>query len=344
MKYKLSILDQSPIIPGTTALDALQQTVKLAQKAEEWGYTRFWVSEHHHTDQLAGSSPEVLISYILALTSSIRVGSGGVMLQHYSPYKVAENFHVLSNLAPGRVDLGIGKAPGGLPLSTKALQYGTVNDGKDFPERLSFLKKLIENSVEEEHPLGGIQATPIPIEKPELFLLGASAKSAQLAASLGISYVFAKFITSDEKVLEEAANVYRQGFPSGRFIVSVAAIAAPTQKEAEALVVNQKIVKVHLQSGRIVTVQTAEQAELFGKQAGGSYEIKEQQADITAGTPNYVKEVLEHLHQTYQVDEFILHSPIQTKTERFRSFELLSPLYREDVNGNITSKSVYIPN
>lgn len=344
MKYKLSILDQSPIIPGTTASDALQQTVKLAQKAEEWGYTRFWVSEHHHTDQLAGSSPEVLISYILPLTSSIRVGSGGVMLQHYSPYKVAENFHVLSNLAPGRVDLGIGKAPGGLPLSTKALQYGTVNDGKDFPERLSFLKELIENSVEEAHPLAGIQATPIPIERPELFLLGASANSAQLAASLGISFVFAKFITSDEKVLEEAANVYRHGFPSGRFIVSLAAIAAPTQKEAEALVVNQKIVKVHLQSGRIVTVQTAEQAELFGKQAGELYEIKEQQADITAGTPNYVKEVLEHLHQTYQVDEFILHTPIQAKTERFRSFELLSPLYRGDVDGNITSNQVYIPN
>src|SRR3954447_9574109 len=174
---------------GFSAFDALQKTVQLAQKAEEWGYSRFWVSEHHHTDLLAGSSPEVLISYLLARTSSIRIGSGGVMLQHYSPYKIAENFHLLSNLAPGRVDLGIGKAPGGLPLSTKALQYGTVNDGKDFEERLSFLHKLIENSVGEEHPLAGIQVTPIPQEKPELFLLGASAKSAGLAADLGVSFV-----------------------------------------------------------------------------------------------------------------------------------------------------------
>ena len=149
MSYKLSILDQSPIFPGDTAATALQKTVLLAQKAEEWGYSRFWVSEHHHTVQLAGSSPEVLIAYLAARTNKIKVGSGGVMLQHYSPYKVAENFHVLSNLAPGRVDLGVGKAPGGLPLSTKALQYGTVNDGKDFPERLSFLRELIENSIAE---------------------------------------------------------------------------------------------------------------------------------------------------------------------------------------------------
>src|SRR3954452_25486590 len=156
MSYQLSILDQSPITTGTTASDALQKTVQLAQKAEEWGYSRFWVSEYPHTELLAGSSPEVLISYVLARTNSIRVGSGGVMLQHYSPYKVAENFHVLSNLAPGRVDLGTAQAPGGLPLSTKALQYGTMNDGKDFEERLSFLKKLIEDSVDEEHPLSGI--------------------------------------------------------------------------------------------------------------------------------------------------------------------------------------------
>ncbi|MFJ5762445.1 LLM class flavin-dependent oxidoreductase [Neobacillus sp. NPDC093182] len=331
MSYKLSILDQSPIFPGSTAFNALQNTVRLAQKAEEWGYSRFWVSEHHHTDQLAGSSPEVLISYILARTNKIQVGSGGVMLQHYSPYKVAENFHVLSTLAPGRVDLGIGKAPGGLPLSTKALQYGTVNDGKDFSERLSFLHELIENSVDEEHPLTGIQATPIPQKKPEIFLLGASVNSAQLAADEGISFVFAKFINSDDKVLEQAAKVYREGFPNGRFIISLAVIAAPTQSEAEQLAGDRKIVKVHLQSGRSVTLQSIEQAEVFGKQSGEPFEITEQKADIVAGTPNYVNEILEKLHRTYQVDEFILHTPIEKEAERFQSFELLSPC---NPNGN----------
>lgn len=327
MSYQLSILDQSPIIPGTTASDTLQKTVRLAQKAEEWGYSRFWVAEHHHSEQLAGSSPEVLISYLLARTSSIRVGSGGVMLQHYSPYKVAENFHVLSNLAPGRVDLGIGKAPGGLPLSTKALQYGTVNDGTDFPERLSFLQKIIENSVDNNHPLAGIQATPIPPIKPELFLLGASSKSAELAGSLRIPFVFAKFINSEESILKEAAQVYRNAYPKGQFIISVAAIAAPSEKEAELLAGGREIVKVHLKSGRLVTVQSREQAESFGKQSGEPYEITEHIADVIAGTPEHVREVLEQLHKTYQVDEFILHTPVEKEAERLRSIKLLSPSF-----------------
>lgn len=124
MGYKLGILDQSPIFSEETTEEALEATVQLAQKAEEWGYNRFWVSEHHQSLDLAGSSPEVLIPYLLAKTSSIKIGSGGVMLQHYSPYKVAENFKVLSALAPERVELGVGKAPGGFSLSTNALQYG----------------------------------------------------------------------------------------------------------------------------------------------------------------------------------------------------------------------------
>ncbi|MBM7652354.1 LLM class flavin-dependent oxidoreductase [Neobacillus cucumis] len=332
MSYKLSILDQSPIFPGTTASDALQQTVLLAQKAEEWGYTRFWVSEHHHAKQLAGSSPEVLISNLLAQTSKIQIGSGGVMLQHYSPYKVAENFHVLSSLAPGRVDLGVGKAPGGLPLSTKALQFGTNNDGQDFSERLSFLKQLIEDSVSDDHPLAGIQATPIPETKPEIFLLGASTNSARLAAELGISFVFAKFINSDERVLEEAANLYREGFPSGRLIIALAVVAAATQTEAEQLVGNRKIVKVHLESGRSVTVQSREQAEVFGNQSGEAYEISEHEADIILGTPAYVNEIFTQLQQKYRVDEFILHTPIEQVVERFQSFQLLSPLYSANKN------------
>ncbi|NRD79104.1 LLM class flavin-dependent oxidoreductase [Bacillus sp. BRMEA1] len=336
MGYQLSILDRSPISPGSTAFDSLQKTVQLAQKAEEWGYSRFWVSEHHHSEQVAGSSPEVLISYLLARTNSIRIGSGGVMLQHYSPYKVAENFPVLSTLAPGRIDLGIGKAPGGLPLSTKALQYGTVNDGTDFPEKLSFLQKLIENSLDEHHPLAGIQATPIPPAKPEMFLLGASSKSAELAARLQIPFVFAKFINSDETVLAEAARIYRNVFPNGQLIISVAAIAAPNQQEAEQIAGERKIVKVHLQSGRSVTVQSIEQAEAFGNQTGEPYEITEQSADVIAGTPGYVRKVLDQLHETYHANEFILHTPVDKEIERFRSFQLLSPLYADGLNNNMT--------
>ena len=166
------------------------------------------------------------------------------MLQHYSPYKVAENFHVLSTLAPGRVDLGVGKAPGGFPLSTKALQFGTANDGKSFEERLTFLQNVVEDSVDHRHPLAGIQALPKPPEKPEIFLLGASSDSAQLAANLEIGFVFAGFLNSDDTVLKEAAHVYRSKFSKGRFIVSLAVVAAPSQQEAKELASDHKLFKV----------------------------------------------------------------------------------------------------
>ena len=131
LDFKLSILDQSPVHESETPAEALRRTIELAQKAEEWGYHRFWVAEHHGSNRVMGSSPEILVSHLLARTSSIRVGSGGVMLQHYSPYKVAENFNVLASLAPGRVDLGIGRGPGGLPRSTAALRRGVLRQAQD---------------------------------------------------------------------------------------------------------------------------------------------------------------------------------------------------------------------
>ena len=183
MGLTLSILDQSPVSEGMTAEEALQNTVELAQKAEEWGYKRFWVSEHHDSPTLAGSSPEVLLSYIAAKTSRIRIGSGGVMLSHYSPYKVAENFRVLSGLAPERVDLGIGRAPGGMPRSTIALN-GSRDRGVDkYPEKVTELLQYLHDDLPEAHPLYGIKATPVVKAAPELWLLGSSETSAALAAS-----------------------------------------------------------------------------------------------------------------------------------------------------------------
>ncbi|MDD1502054.1 LLM class flavin-dependent oxidoreductase [Lysinibacillus sp. CNPSo 3705] len=328
MSYSLGILDQSPIIEDATNEQTLQKTVALAQKAEQLGYSRFWVSEHHNTDTLAGSSPEVLVSYLLAKTKSINIGSGGVMLQHYSPYKVAENFHVLASLEPGRVDLGIGKAPGGLPLSTKALQYGTLNnDENDFEERLTFLQQLIEQTVLAEHELYGVQATPIPKVKPALFLLGASPQSATLAGTLGIAFVFARFINSDNDVLAQAATAYRTHHPNGHFAVSIAALAAPTKEEAIALIGDQKITKVHLASGKSLTLQSVELAEKFGQESGESFTVKQYDADILCGTPDDIKMILDDYHVRYRIDEFILHTPVLKEFERERSFELLSPVY-----------------
>lgn len=327
MSYTLGILDQSPIIEGASNEQTLQKTVALAQRAEQLGYSRFWVSEHHDTKSLAGSSPEVLVSYLLAKTKSIQIGSGGVMLQHYSPYKVAENFHVLASLEPGRVDLGIGKAPGGLPLSTKALQYGTLNQGEDFEERLTFLQQLIKQTIPKEHELYGIQATPIPQTKPALFLLGASPESAALAGKLGIAFVFARFINSDNKVLAQAASTYRSHHPNGTFALSIAALAAPSKEEAKELIGDQKITKVHLASGRSLTLQSVELAEKFGQESGEEYTVEQYEADILYGTAEDIRANLDDYHVRFQINEFILHTPILKEFERQRSFELLSPVH-----------------
>lgn len=326
MGYKISLLDQSPIFENESAFDSLRHTVQLAQNAEKWGYYRFWVSEHHNAEQLAGSSPEVLIAYLLAKTNKIRIGSGGVMLQHYSPYKVAENFNVLSSLEPGRVDLGIGKAPGGLPLSTKALQYGTVNDGHDFEGRLTLLGQILENTIPDGHPLSGVKANPNPPERPDYYLLGASAKSAELAAKNGWNFVFAHFINSDISIWEEAAQAYQKQKKKGKLVMALSVFAASSQKEAEERVENQLVHKVFLKSGRSVTVQSFEQAEKFGRESGEAFQIKEQKISTVAGTPGYIQEVLTHYHQAYGVEEFILHTPIEDRRARFQSFQLLSPI------------------
>jgi luciferase family oxidoreductase group 1 len=324
MSYQLSILDQSPVIDGESNAETLARTVALAQQAEQLGYKRFWVSEHHNSFDVAGSSPEVLVSYLLAKTEKIRVGSGGVMLSHYSPFKVAENFNVLANLAGDRVDLGIGKAPGGLPLATSALQYKSTATPDDFNERLRLLTGFIHNNLPDTDPFAKLQVTPATTVQPEIILLGGSVASAEHAATLGLSYVFAQFINSDERILTEAALAYKKIAPHGAFGVALAVIAADDEQTATQLANGHEIYKVHLASGRTLTLTTYEAADEFGKQSGESYEVKRYEANIVSGTASQIKDQLDKLH-SFGVDEFIFHTPIKQTAARIRSYELLSP-------------------
>lgn len=325
MGYKLGILDQSPVINNATPEETFQDTIALARKAEQLGYHRFWVSEHHNSEDVHGSSPEVLVAYLLAKTNKIRIGSGGVMLSHYSPYKVAENFNVLSSLAPGRVDLAVGKAPGGLPLATKALQFGTVNSGDDFNERVKLLKDFVQDTLPENHPLYGVKAKPTPSIKPPIFVLGGSPGSAEFAAQLQLPYVFARFFVSSDETFEQAAKTYRAINPTGKFIVGIGVIASENEKVAEELAKNSKVIKLHLQSGRTLTFLREEQAKEYGKQAGEPYRIEIQESKLLYGTPAQIRNQLDEIHEKYIVDEFILHTPILDKEKRLNSFELLSP-------------------
>ncbi|USG66874.1 LLM class flavin-dependent oxidoreductase [Brevibacillus ruminantium] len=328
MAIKLSLLDQSPIFPGETSSDALQRTVQLAKQAEALGYHRFWVSEHHDSDLVAGSSPEVLIAYLLAHTQRIRIGSGGVMLQHYSPYKVAENFNVLASLAPGRIDLGIGRAPGGLPLSTQALQQGAAGESSDLTEKIRELEKFLTHSLEEDHPLYGLRATPIPASPADIYILGTSVASAEIAAELGLPYVFSLFINTDEATAELAINTYRTRFRPFRGtvpqpILALSVITAETDEEAEELARGIQLARVHLANGRTFTLNTVEQAEEFGKQSKQAYMVEVREAEIVKGSKETVRAWLLEAEKKFGVSEFIVTSAVKDFQKRLDSFALL---------------------
>ncbi|MGG4046551.1 MULTISPECIES: LLM class flavin-dependent oxidoreductase [Paenibacillus] len=333
MSITISVLDQSPVYPGETSAEAFEHTIRLAQKSEALGFRRFWVSEHHDSDHVAGSSPEVLISYLLAKTETIRIGSGGVMLQHYSPYKVAENFNVLASLAPGRVDLGIGRAPGGLPRSTQALQRG-AGDSASLTDKIVELGKYIHNRLEADHPLHGLRATPLPETAPELYVLGASVGSAEIAAGLGLPYVFSLFINGDEATALAAIRAYRDAFDDShgtrpQVIVALSVVVADSVEEAAELAGSHKLVKIHLASGRTLTVGTLEQAEEFGRQANEPYTVEEQEPSVLKGTKETVREKLLELQQASGIDEFVVTTNIQPFDKRLRSFELLAEALAE---------------
>ena len=333
MSVTLSILDQSPVHGTETATEALQHTIELATKAEAWGYHRFWVSEHHASDRVMGSSPEVLMAHLLAKTTRIRVGSGGVMLQHYSPYKVAENFNVLASLAPGRVDLGIGRGPGGLPRSTRALQQEMGDKVKPFAEKLLELEQFLHNRLEETHPLYGLRVSPVPPQPAEVFLLGTTTSSAELAASLGMPYVFAQFLNSDATTMGEALTTYHTCFEATQrqppqALLALSVIAADTDEEARHYATDIKVVRIRLASGRTFTVGTVAGAEEFGRQSQENYTIATHEANVVHGSRDTVLQQLYDMQRRYGVDELIVVTAIRDFHQRLHSYELLSPASR----------------
>jgi len=335
MSIRVGILDQTPIYEGETAVEAFRHTIELAQRAEQLGFHRFWVSEHHDGQHVAGSSPEVLISHLLAHTKRIRLGSGGVMLQHYSPYKVAENFNILAALGPGRIDLGIGRAPGGLPRSTQALQEG-IQGAASLKEKIVQVKRYIHNEPLEDpsHPLAGLTASPVSDIPAELYVLGASVDSAGMAAELGLPYVFSLFINSNIEVALEAIRVYREQFDRSQGREPYAALAlslivAESEEEAEELAGEHKLVRIHMESGKVLTVGSVEQAEEFGRQSNEKYRLEILESSVTRGTKATVGQALLKFQQDFAVEELIVTTATRDFAKRIRSFELLREILAE---------------
>ncbi|MEK8127075.1 LLM class flavin-dependent oxidoreductase [Paenibacillus filicis] len=323
MSFALSLLDKSPIYENETAAQALQHTLELVKAAERLGYHRFWVSEHHDMDSFACPSPEVLIAYLLAQTQHIRIGSGGVMLQHYSPYKVAENFNLLSCLAPGRVDLGVGRAPGGFPRSTRALQPVPSETVIPLVDKLLLLDQLVhdEYRTDQADPLYGLRAKPSPPKPPELYLLGASVDSAETAARLGLPYVFSQWISGDDEVQTQALAAYRTKFHSSRLpakhvIMAVSVIVADTDEEAERQAEEFQVIKIFLENGKKLRVGTLELLNEFTRQTSDKYTIEQKRTIIIHGSYQTVLEKLKRLYLQYEFDELMVSLELKTLSQR----------------------------
>ncbi len=325
-KLRLSVLDQSPIPEGSTAGDALRNSVDLARLADSLSYTRYWVAEHHGTQGLACNSPEVLIGPIASVTQRIKVGSGGVMLPHYSPLKVAENFSMLSALFPGRIDLGIGRAAGTSPMVAFALQRDRRQSAPDdFPQQLDELIALTANRPHPDTRFSRLAA--VHFESPELWLLGSSQDSAIWAAELGLPYVFADFINPDGARL---ARHYQQTFTASdrlenpRTAVAAWAICAETDEEAERLSYSFRMMMTLLFRGRTIQVPTVERAEHFLREEGLTPAQAPANRRIITGSPDSVRASVEALARDYQAEEVLLVNILHSHEARRRSYELIA--------------------
>jgi luciferase family oxidoreductase group 1 len=331
---RLSVLDQSPIRKDGSAADAVAETIALAKATEALGYHRYWLAEHHNTGSFAGSAPEVLIARVAAETKTMRVGSGGVMLTHYSPLKVAEQFRMLELLNPGRIDLGIGRAPGTDQRTAQALQAGPQGFGIDaFPSQVFLLKQFLDDAsggtpLPEDHPYRGIHAMPRGNTRPEMWMLGSGVHSAVYAAQLGLPFSHAYFISPEGSM--EAVEAYRERFrPSDwcdkpTISMGVAALAAENEEEAARLSASRNLWVVRLLTGRPIAFPSPEEALAYPFSEQELALLRTVEARSVVGTPGQVKSKLTSLAERHGAEELVVVTITYDYASRLRSYELLA--------------------
>lgn len=327
----LSVLDQSPVPEGRTAADALRHTVELARLADRLGYHRYWLAEHHGGGMVAGPSPEVLIGPVAAATERIRVGSGGVMLPHYSPLKVAESFGVLCSLFPGRIDLGVGRASGTDPLTAYALQRDRRDRAPDdFPQQLAELLAHLGDGFPADHPFGRIAGFPDGVPRPEVWLLGSSPQSALWAADLGLPYAFADFINPRGP---EIAGSYVERFrdtertPAAHVAVGAWALAADTEEQARRLAASARLAFRRLRRGEPGPIPPVERAiELLRAEGRDPLAPSRGRREIV-GAPEQVRDGLRDLADAYGASEVVVLTITHDEAARRRSYELLAEAF-----------------
>jgi luciferase family oxidoreductase group 1 len=328
---RLSVLDQSPIREGDTAAEAVRETIALAQATDRFGYNRFWIAEHHDSTGLASAAPEVLIPQVAANTQRIRVGSGGVMLSHYSPLKVAEVFRMLETLYPGRIDLGVGRAPGSSQHVSRAMAVGPgALSLEHYPNQVADLMGYLANNLPEGHPFQGVRAQPLGDSVPQMWLLGSSLEGAQIAAALGLPFSYAHFINPEAGA--RAIKLYREHYepsewyPQPLVNVGVSTVCAPTTEEAIRLSWSRYCMRFRRNG-----VPSVETAMAFDYKPAELEYIVYSRERAAIGDPPTVKARLEALAAELDLDELVLLTITYDFEDRVRSYELVADAFGLDL-------------
>ena len=325
----LSILDLSPVASGSTAAQALRNSLDLARLADTLGFTRYWVAEHHNMPAIASCAPEIMIGQIAAATSRIRVGSGGVMLPNHAPLMVAERFKVLEALYPGRIDLGLGRAPGTDPATSYALRRRQgISEEDDFLDRFNELMLLESRGFPAGHPFANVRAMPSDVPLPPIFLLGSSDYSAQLAGHIGAAFAFAHHFANFDAA--EAMRLYRETFkPSPAHakpyaILATHVVCADTDDEAERLARTVDLNIVRRAKGEYLPLASPEEAAAYDYAPVDKARIAQNRARVAVGSPTTVKAKLMPLIEATEAQELMVTTMIYDHTARRRSYELLA--------------------
>ncbi|MCU1427869.1 MAG: luciferase family oxidoreductase, group 1 [Actinomycetia bacterium] len=335
-----SVLDLAPVAEGSTPRDALRNSLELAPRVEALGYHRYWVAEHHNMPGIASSSPAVLIAHLADVTSTMRIGSGGVMLPNHAPLVVAEQFGMLEALHPGRIDLGIGRAPGTDPVTARALRRDAMQLSADeFPRELGELLGFFGGSFPDGHPYQRVNAVPGRGYQPALWLLGSSDYSAQVAGLLGLPFSFAHHFAARNTL--PALAVYRENFrPSPELaapyaMVAAAVICAPTDAEARFLAGSSRLSFLRLRSGRPAPFPTPEEAAEYQFTPSEREVVHAWTGSHIVGSPETVRDQLDELAATTGADELMITTMVHSHAARVRSYELIADVMEaRPRNGN----------
>ena len=333
-KLTLSVVDQSPLRSGGTARDALLETIELAKIVELLGYERYWVAEHHNAGNFAGTSPEIMVGQIAANTSRIRVGSGGVMLPHYSALKVAETFRVLETLYPGRIDLGIGRAPGSDQRTNAALAFPRrPNEIHHFPQQVKDVLGYLNDDMEPGHPFAVVRAGPGTTTAPLVWLLGSRVDSASMAAEMGLPFSFAHFFGMSVEQGPEIAETYRANFKPSVYLseplvnVTVQVLCAETEEKAQRLALSRNLSRVKAVQGVRTGVPTIEEALEYPYNPEEIAYIESLKSGYIDGNPQQVKQKIEAISDEYKTHDIGIVTICYAFEDRVRSYELVAEAF-----------------